>query len=121
METNDEKIIEKNLELLKRGRGFYYESMMAGSDVSPIVVVHDANRGSLDARIRACMGGSGRGARVMVGMLMHGSNKILWRPEHYEGVNHSYMPYVVPEEFGSNPGDAVLEETFRRHNAQIEN
>jgi hypothetical protein len=115
----NEGIIQANLEALlcpgkHRGpTGFICETMRAGSDVCPIKVEYDPETGRIYNRYEK----KDRDAvMIMIGKILHGGSDILWKPEHYEGVNHKVI-FVVPPNFGTHPGDAVLEESFERYNA----
>jgi hypothetical protein len=100
--------VQRNLELLLNGEGFYHETIGGMTDVGPILVKYDQRTG------RILRNGN---RMVMVGKFLDDfKGKILWKPEHYEGVKFWQM-FVVPESFGTRPGDEVLEESFKRFNA----
>ena len=90
-------------------RGIDYQSASVTSNIAQIAVEYDGE-GNLN----------GQGRKITVGKNVGKGNEILWRPEHYEGVKHDDdAQHVVGEDFGSHPGDAVIEESFRRYNAWL--
>ena len=107
METNEqnEGIIKRNLELLLSHQGYTQQTMGRESDVCPITIRYNQRNGLINTRQ----------GQIMIGKFIRGRSDLLWLPEHYEGVDY-WKIFVVPPNFGSHPGDEVLEESFRRYN-----
>ncbi|MBW2981704.1 hypothetical protein KY343_02380 [Candidatus Woesearchaeota archaeon] len=105
MEFNEEseKIIERNLSRMMRGRGYIAETMMRGADYFPIKVQYD-EKGDFDTG----------DSQIMVGF---GDQGVLWKEEHYQDKTH--RAFAVPEDFGSTLAELVVVETFKRFNEKL--
>jgi hypothetical protein len=105
MRENERRLVEVN------GGVCQVAGPLKDTDISPIRVEYNIHNRKI-----------GRGRlgidtdQFLIGHRFRGEGELLfWRPEHYEGVRH-VIKYTVPDSFGSDPGDEVLEQSFVRCN-----